>query len=191
MDVRQPAFPLSLRKCLFSEAVQGGQGRRTAGCQSRHLGFPFPFREANMGMDGVKLAALLMAKKESCTAKPLASCCLPPSAPGRSGISTFCRFPLVFLQRHLYPCACQVCCALRTLLKGHSFAFLFTCLSRMWWVSRTSLLGSPCPTFAPVELKLGVKYFPLPLPGKRLAVTQFPVWEMGITRALFARMDSK
>lgn len=91
------------------------------------------------------------------------------------------RFHLVLLQR---PCGCQVPSALRTLLKGHSWAFLFTCLSRMWWVSRTSLLGSPCPTFAPTEFKLVVKYFPLPLSGKRLAVTQFPVWEMGIESTL-------
>lgn len=35
------------------------------------------------------------------------------------------------------------------------------------------------PKFAPAELKMVVKYFPLPLSNKSLAETQFTTWEMG------------
>jgi len=143
-------------------------GHSTQQCARADSGaFRSPRGRRTRGRTGVKLAALLMAK-ECCTAKPRESCSLD-HRPRR--------------ERHFHllqicpptPCTCRGICspgsALRTLLRADGFAFLFNCLSRAWWVSGTSSLGSPCPAFALVELKLGVEYFPLPLSGKRPPVT--------------------
>lgn len=117
---------------------------------------PFPFREADTGTNGIKLAAPQWQRRSPAQESPLWAAVSDHQPQERAAFLPSARFHLVLLQR---PCGCQVPSALRTLLKGHSWAFLFTCLSRMWWVSRTSLLGSPCPTFAPTEFKLVVEIF--------------------------------
>lgn len=182
-------FPWALENAHFPKQYMVAKTGTQQGSRAGTWGFHSPSGRQTWGWTGVKLAVLLMAKKESCTAKPLVSHCLRPSPQEGAAFPPSADFPSCTCRDICSPG--QVCSALRMLLKGHGFAFLFTCLSRMWCVPRTALLGSPCPTFAPVELKLGVKYFPLSLSGKRLAVTQLPAWEMGITSALFVTIHSK